>query len=108
MSLPPGMLIRKDPESKEQQGFDWTLYLAELDSAETIASSSWVVEEGDVSDAPATVLTVGTPTIVTGSKKTQVLLDGGTLGQTYRVVNSIVTSSGVEDDRSFFVLMEEK
>lgn len=100
MSRKPGQLITKDPQSVEPQGFDWTAYLAEIDDAETIASSTWAVSGSG--------LTLTSATVLAGSLKTQVTLNGGTVGSKYTVTNHIITSSGVEDDRSFFVKVEQR
>lgn len=93
-------MIRKDPESIEPQGFDWTSFLAELGEGEMVSSSSWSVTGSG--------LELSGSTIVSGNLKTVVTLTGGTPGRKYRVTNHIVTSSGVEDDRSFFVLIEDR
>lgn len=105
-----GSVCLKDPEASAwPRGIDWTNYLAEISATETISSSSWAIEGGDSADSPtpATVLTKASETIVTGSLKTQVKLAAGTPGQKYRLVNSIITSSGVHDDRSIYVKVQE-
>ncbi len=101
MSLTPGALIVKDPQSIEPMGMDWTAWLAELGDAVTISTSTWAV-------SPTGSLTLSSPSIVTGSLKTQVKLSAGTLGLHYTVTNHIVTSDGSADDRSFFVLVQDK
>lgn len=101
-------LVSKDPDAASYPfGFDWTAYLAEISVTETIATSSWAISNGDVDSAPATVLTTANDSIVTGSLKTQVQLNAGTRGMKYTLTNSIVTSSGVHDDRSMRVLIED-
>jgi hypothetical protein len=98
MSRRPRELITKDPSSIEPQGFDWTLYLAELGASVTISTSAWEVSPDDDDG-----LTLSGASIVGSSLKTVVTLTGGVLGTTYNVTNRIVTSSGVTDDRSFRV-----
>lgn len=103
MTRRPGDVILKDPQSVEPQGFDWTAYLEELNSgspAETIETSTWTVS--------ASSLTLSNASIVTGGLKTQVMLTGGRVGQRYTVTNHIVTSSGVHDDRSFVVDVQQR
>jgi hypothetical protein len=96
-----GSLCLKDPDAAAwPKGIDWTDYLAEIGDSETISSSDWAITP--------TGLTEDAASIVTGSKKTQIKLSGGTVGVKYTVTNSIVTSSGVEDDRSFFVLVQQR
>lgn len=96
--LVPGSKIEKDPSSKKEPWLmNWTDYLDGLETvsggAETISESTWTVEGPDSS------LTVYSSSIVTGNKKTQVRLSLGTGGRSYRVTNSIKTSSGVEVNR---------
>ena len=101
MTLPYDSLVKKDPQASAwPRGIDWTAYLANIDAAETISSSTWAVTGSDA------LLTTASPSIVTGNKKTQVRLSAGTLGVRYTVTNSIITSSGVHDDQSFDVLIE--
>lgn len=97
-----GGLTPKDPAAQQwPRGIDWTDYLAGLPDGETIATSAWVVTGSDA------LLTIDDDSIVTGSLRTQVRLSGGTLGVRYTVTNHVVTSSGVVDERSFVVLIED-
>ncbi len=103
MALSTGDLITKDPQASAwPRGIDWTAYLANIDAAETVATSAWAVT------GPDSTLTTASGSIVNGSKKTQIKLSAGTLGAKYTVTNSIVTSSGVHDDRSFDVLIQNE
>ena len=105
MSRRLDVLIEKDPSSIEPQGLDWTDYLAELGSGVTISTSTWSVSTITGDAAP---LTLSAPTIVTGDLKTQVTLTAGTLGFKYTLTNRIVTSSSVQDERSFRVLVVQR
>lgn len=100
VDLQPGALVLKDPSSIEPRGFDWTDYLAGL--GDTITTSTWAIS------GPDTSLQVDSDSIVTGSLKTQAILSGGTVGKRYTVTNAIVTSDGTEDERSFFVKVEQR
>jgi hypothetical protein len=103
MALSTGDLVIKDPDASAwPKGIDWTDYLANIDAAETVATSAWVVTGSD------SALTTASGSIVNGSKKTQIKFSAGTLGVRYTVTNSIVTSSGVHDDRSFYVLIQNE
>lgn len=107
MSILTGNPVIKDPNAASwPKGIDYTNYLADLDAAETISSSTWAIytPSGVVSTS---LVSVGS-SIVAGQKKTQIKLSGGVLGTTYTVTNSITTSSGVIDDRSFFVKVEQQ
>jgi len=78
----------KDPDAIEWFGVDWTDRLAgelPLVAADTIGTSSWTVPAGLTS--VSTMLT----DYVTGVK-----LSGGTAGESYRVVNEIVTTTSTE------------
>jgi hypothetical protein len=101
----PGDLILHDPSAIEPEGFDWTAYLLELDAAATVSASTWTVSTvaGDASP-----MTLSGPAIVAGSLKTQVTLNAGTVGYRYTVTNHITTSTGVQDDRSFKVLVVQR
>lgn len=90
----PGALVQKDPDALNvPQGLDWTQYLAAIDAAETITTSTWA--------ASPSGLTFSSASIVSGNLKTQVRISGGVAGTEYTVTNHIITSSGVQDDRSF-------
>jgi len=91
---------RKDPNAILEYGFDW----AEkdwLESGETIASAVWTIPTGltKVSEEA-------------GSEVTQVVLSGGTAGETYTITCHIVTTGGSvegrEDDRSIAIVVEER
>jgi hypothetical protein len=96
---PTGRLVTKDPDAtKWTKGIDWTDYLAERST--TISSSTWVISPSGLTNAA--------DRIVTGSVKTEIDLSGGTPGVTYTVTNRITTAAGATDDRSFFVLVEDR
>jgi hypothetical protein len=97
----PGCLYEKDVDSTEPYGFDWTAWLVEIGSSELIMTSAWLLN-------PNTDLVLSSPSIVTGSQKTQVTFAGGTAGVQYEVTNRITTSSGFTDDRSFYILGVER
>jgi hypothetical protein len=103
MSRRTGSLIVKDPQSIEPQIMNWTDWLAELSAGETISVSTWAITGTDA------ILTYSAATVVTGSLKAQLKLTGGTVGVRYTVTNHIVTTPGnYQDDRSFFVLVEQR
>lgn len=87
-------VFTKDPNAELDYGFDWSDWLAD---GETISSSSWEVDSGItvVSSSASTTRTV-------------VWLSGGTVGETYKATNSIVTSVGRKDDRTLYVYIEER
>ena len=99
---PTGAIIGKDPNAANwPRGVDWTDYLAAIGAAETVTVSTWTVS------GPDAVLTADAGSIVVGGKQTQVRLSAGTVGALYTVTNRITTSSGVIDDGSFLVLIEQ-
>jgi hypothetical protein len=69
------------------------LWTAALDAEDTIASSTWEASDDD--------LEIG-PDVFTDSDAT-VYLGGGTLGERYRVTNTIETAAGRTNVRSFNV-----
>lgn len=74
----------KDPEELLDYGFDWT---DRLEDGETISASEWTVPTGSVTKAvsPAETFT---------DAITKVWLEGGTLGETCEVTNTVTTSLG--------------
>jgi hypothetical protein len=76
----------KESAAVKDYGFDWSDWLA---TAETIDTSTWSVDTG---------ITKGTDSHDTTS--TKVWLSGGTAGNSYQAVNTVVTSGGRTDTRS--------
>ncbi len=110
-----GLTFEKDPDSTEPRGNNWTKYLAELSDTETITASTWAVSaaltlnaDGDPDPVDVTPLTLASPSIVTGSQRTQVKYTAGTVGQRYKVTNHITTSGATIDDRSFYVVVRQR
>ncbi len=88
--------LTKDPDGKMDYVIDWAAWL----DGDTISTSTWSVPSGITkSSSPAASNTTTTATI---------WLEGGTAGQDYDVINSIVTAAGREDDRTFRVTLKEK
>ena len=100
----PGSLIMKDPSSDEPQGFDWTIWLAELGVGVVISTSTWTITGTDA------VLTKHDETIVAGALKTQAYFAAGTAGKKYTITNHVVTNSAppVTDERSFQYLITNR
>jgi hypothetical protein len=100
----PGSLILKDPSSDEPQGFDWTLWLAELGVGVLIQTSTYTIT------GPDAVLTKHNDTIVSGALKTISYFAAGTPGKTYVITNRVVTNSSptVTDERSFKYLVTDR
>jgi hypothetical protein len=98
-SIYGGGLVSKDPDSIEVFSVDWDRRLA---PTVTIATSTWLIEGIDA------VLTKTSPSILSDSRSTQVVLSAGTLGVTYIVINRIVTNEipAQTMDEWFAVLME--
>jgi len=84
----------KDPAATLDYGCDWSEWLA---AGETIAASEWSVAAGLTknSDDHTTTLAV-------------VWLSGGVAGTTYRATNRVTTSAGRIDERSIYVVVEER
>lgn len=74
------------PNAKLDYGFDWTSWLA---SGETISTSSWTTD----------TLTSSSPQI-TDNKITSVFVEGGVVGTSYKIVNTVTTSVGRIDSRT--------
>lgn len=85
--------VVKDPSASLNYSIDWTENL----SGETIGTSNW-------SSSPAG-LTVGTVGTFAGLV-TQTSVSGGTSGQCYQIINRVTTVSGIVDDRSIEIRVE--
>jgi len=87
ITIVPGALVTKDPADVKVYEFDWDA--DNLAASVTIATSAFSVF---VSPTTADALTIDNASILSGSRKTQVRLAGGTIGARYAVNNRIVTS----------------
>ena len=99
--------ILKDPADIKVYLVDWDA--DNLAAAATIVTSSWTITAIGPSQTD-TNLTKDSESIVTGSRKTQLRLSAGTLGQTYEIANKIVTneSPAQTKERSFRVRIEQQ
>lgn len=75
----------KDPQAVLDYQIDWSAWLG----TDTISTSTWTVPTGltKVSDTKTTTTTT-------------ILLSGGTVGESYSLVNHIVTAALRQDDRT--------
>lgn len=87
----------KDPAAKLDYAVDWTAW---LQASETITTSTWT--------APAGLTKMSSPAESVVGGKATVWLQGGTVGQSYAVVNHIVTNQGREDERTILVVMVDR
>lgn len=82
----------KDPDAILDYSVDWTDWL----NGDSISSSSWVTPAGITVDSDNHNGSVAT-----------VWLSGGTEGQSYTLVNRIVTSLGRTQDQSIIFVCQE-
>lgn len=75
----------KDPDEVKDYVVDWTERLAE----DTIVTSTWIVPDGIVKDSDTNTTT-----------STTIWLSGGTLGDTYELVNRVETAGGRTYDQT--------
>jgi hypothetical protein len=88
MSLKPNDRIDKRAGESEPRGFDWTYWLDSFapTTTETVSTSTWAVR------GPDAALATSSPGIVTGAKKTQVVLSGGSVDAVYELENTVTTT----------------
>jgi len=86
-------VIAKDPDAILDYGFIWDQWLG----ADTIVSSSMIVEPGLVLDSDSNTTTT-----------TTAWLSGGTAGEIYSVTNRITTAAGRTDDRTIKIKVIER
>jgi hypothetical protein len=99
----PGNVIQKDTNENRVIVFDWDE--ESLATNVTISTSTWVITAIRPSSESPVMLEDDNDSILSGSRKTQTRLTGGTLGSEYRVTNRIVTSESPTQtkERSVFV-----
>lgn len=93
----------KDPDATLDYEFDWSKWLA-TSGNDTISQSSWDIKP--LGASTETLSLSGVPTISNGV--TSAFFEGGALGERYRITNSIITSAGRIDERSFVLEIKEK
>jgi hypothetical protein len=101
-----GALVTKDPSDRLVYLFDWDA--ENLTAGVSISQSTFTITA--LRPSGDTALTKDNETIVSGSRKTQLRLIGGTLGALYQIDNAIVTneSPAQTKERSFKVLIQNK
>jgi hypothetical protein len=83
----------KDPDEVLDYQVDWTDRLDE----DTITSSDWTVPDGITQDSESSSTTTAT-----------IWLSGGTLGDTYVLLNRVVTAGGRTMDQSVRLKIKSK
>lgn len=86
-------IYTKDPNAELDYIIDWSTWLG----ADTIASDSWIVDDGITKESDSNTTTTAT-----------VWLSGGTLGRTYDVTNRIVTAGGRTADQTLRIQIVEE
>lgn len=90
-----GSLIDKDPEAVLDYLLNWSEWLSSGDSVDT---STWSIEAISGDTDPLT-----TTSSASSATTTTVKLSGGTIGNLYKVYNTITTAGGLTDRRYFRV-----
>lgn len=90
--------IQKDEDASLPYWWNWTDWLL---AGDAIALASITIEDS------TTLVNPGGATIHDGNK-VEVMLQGGAARERARVVCHIVTTAGLEDDRTLFVRIVEK
>ena len=91
----------KDADSSVWYGFDYTLR-----TAETISTSTWLIEGVAVESSDAVNGLTFSDSDLTGDIATA-LLTGGVIGDRYKVTNRISTNMTPSDDKSMYILVTE-
>jgi hypothetical protein len=88
LTVADNTLIIKDPSDISVLVFDWDA--SHLTNGVTITTSTFTITA--LKPTADTALTKDQPSILSGSRKTQIRVAAGTLGALYRLDNTIVTS----------------
>lgn len=101
MSIEPGDLKLKDPDSEKNAQFDWS---GDLDAGVSIVAQAVTVS------GPDSALVADNVSLAVGAQKVNYRLTGGTLGRKYTVTCRITTDELPEgrDDRSYRVLIQQR
>ena len=94
-----GIYIDKSPTAVLPYTLDYTDWLG----SDTINTATWTVST-IAHDTSALVIDSESET----TKKTTVMLSGGTVGNIYTASNTIVTTGGKTEKRSFRVVVEDR
>jgi len=86
----------KDPDAVLDYSFDWGPWLG----SDTLATSSWAIDDSGLSIVPASESFDDTITAV--------FLTGGAVGENYVLKNSITTNGSREDDRSVEIKIRQR
>lgn len=85
----------KDPHEVLDYDIDWSDQMT--DDTDTISSSTWTVPAGITKDSDSETTT-----------RTKVWLSGGTAGETYSLLNRIVTAGGRTMDQTVKLKMKDR
>lgn len=83
----------KDPAAKLDYQIDWSLWLGESDTLQTV---TWTLSSGIVEESSTETTTTAT-----------IWISGGTLNNFYTVTCSIITVQGRHDERSFILRIKD-
>lgn len=105
VTIRPGLTLKKDPNDSRVYVFDWDTEALAVGA--TIVSNVFTI----TADSPSTTdtaLTKDNESIVGGSRKTQLRLIGGTVGQKYNIASKITTNESPTQifEKSFFLQIE--
>lgn len=84
-----------DPDAERNYTINWSLVLDDADT--TLASATWDVPDGLTEESTSNTSTAAI-----------IRLSGGDVGTTYRVTCHAVFADGQEDDRSIYLVVEER
>lgn len=100
----PNAVVEKDATEKRLVQFDWDTD-GNLADGVTISASTFTIIVVRPTSEIVAGLTKDNPSILAGSRKTQVRLLEGTLGSRYKLTNHITTneSPAQEKERSCFI-----
>tara|TARA_R110000796_G_scaffold24830_1_gene70560 strand:- start:321 stop:656 length:336 start_codon:yes stop_codon:yes gene_type:complete len=96
------LYVDKDADAVLNYTFDYTNWLA---SGETITVSTWTV---DAIAGDSDPVTVNASVIVSGSKKVQIVVGGGTVGNIYSLRNTITTQDANTEVKFFRIVVQPR
>jgi hypothetical protein len=104
VTVRPGALIEKDPNESRVIVFDWDA--ENLATSVTISTSTFTITVVRPANELVSGLTKDNPSILSGSRKTQVRLTAGTLGSRYQLTNQVVTNESPAQTKEWSVFVD--
>ena len=97
-----GNYIQQDPQATLDYTIDWGEWIAVNN---VVVTSSWGIESIENDNTPMTTSSNGFDPLLS---TTYIVLSGGTVGNHYRITNTITTSNNLTEERYFRIFIRDR